>query len=45
MLHFITVNGRTGETMGSIPIHHRKMLVAALTAGTLIEAAVIAAII
>lgn len=38
MLHYIAVNGRTGETMGSVPIQQWKMLLAALTAGTIIEA-------
>ncbi|KAG1320533.1 hypothetical protein G6F63_014209 [Rhizopus arrhizus] len=32
------VNGRTGETMGSVPGQQWKMLLAALTAGTVIEA-------
>ena len=45
MLHFIAVNGRTGETMGSIPIQQWKLLLAALTAGTFIETAVIAVLI
>lgn len=38
MLHYIAVNGRTGETMGSVPVQQWKMLLAALTAGTIIEA-------
>lgn len=38
MLHYIAVNGRTGETMGSVPVQQWKMLLAALTAGTVIEA-------
>ncbi len=42
MLHYIAVNGRTGETMGSIPIQQWKLLLAALTAGTFIESIVIA---
>ncbi len=37
MLHYIAVNGRTGETMGSVPIQQWKLLLAALTAGTFIE--------
>ncbi|MCR6496507.1 hypothetical protein LJB71_09950 [Thermomonas sp. S9] len=37
MLHYIAVNGRTGETMGSIPIQHWKLLLAALTVGTVLE--------
>ncbi|MBN6150179.1 TFIIB-type zinc ribbon-containing protein [Xanthomonas sp. AmX2] len=38
MLHYIAVNGRTGETMGSVPVQQWKLLLAALTAGTFIEA-------
>ena len=45
MLHYIAVNERTGETMSSIPIQHWKLLLAALTAGAFIEAAVIAALV
>ena len=41
MLHYIAVNGRTGETMGSIPIQQWKLLLAALTTGTFIEAIVL----
>ncbi|WP_146909781.1 TFIIB-type zinc ribbon-containing protein [Arenimonas daejeonensis] len=41
MLHYIAVNGRTGETMGSIPIQQWKLLLAALTTGTFIEAVVL----
>ncbi|WP_374248049.1 TFIIB-type zinc ribbon-containing protein [Thermomonas sp.] len=37
MLHYIAVNGRTGETMGSIPIQQWKLLLAALTVGTILE--------
>ncbi|MDZ7937791.1 MAG: TFIIB-type zinc ribbon-containing protein [Rhodoferax sp.] len=37
LLHYIAVNGRTGETMGSVPIQHWKLLLAALTVGTFIE--------
>jgi DNA-directed RNA polymerase subunit RPC12/RpoP len=37
MLHYIAVNGRTGETMGSVPVQHWKLLLAALTTGTIIE--------
>lgn len=42
MLHYIAVNGRTGETMGSVPVQQWKLLLAALTAGTVIEACVLA---
>ena len=41
MLHYIAVNGRTGETMGSIPIQQWKLLLAALTTGTFMEAVVL----
>jgi hypothetical protein len=41
MLHYIAVNGHTGETMGSVPVQQWKMLLAALTAGTIIEAVAI----
>ncbi|MCC7151040.1 MAG: TFIIB-type zinc ribbon-containing protein [Rubrivivax sp.] len=38
MLHYIAVNGRTGETMGSVPVQKWKLLLAALTVGTFLEA-------
>jgi ribosomal protein S27E len=38
MLHYIAVNGRTGETMGSVPVQQWKLLLAAITAGTFLEA-------
>ncbi len=28
-LHYVAVNARTGETMGSVPVHHPKLLAAA----------------
>ncbi|AXT85064.1 hypothetical protein C6I20_07605 [Aeromicrobium sp. A1-2] len=37
MVHYIAVNGRTGETMGSVPVSHKRLAVAALTAGTVLE--------
>lgn len=37
MLHYIAVNGRTGETMGSVPVQQWKLIAAALTVGTVIE--------
>ncbi|MGV8942278.1 MAG: TFIIB-type zinc ribbon-containing protein [Lysobacter sp.] len=37
MLHYIAVNGRTGETMGSVPVQQWKLIVAALTVGTFLE--------
>lgn len=42
MVHYIAVNGRTGETMGSIPVSHGRLLTAALTVGTVIEALAVA---
>jgi len=41
MLHYIVVNGRTGEIMGSVPVQQWKLLLAALTTGTIIEALVL----
>ncbi len=38
MLHYIAVNGRTGETMGSVPVQKWKLLLAALSIGTVVEA-------
>ena len=37
MLHYIAVNGRTGETMGSVPIQQWKLLLVSLTVGTFLE--------
>ena len=42
MVHYIAVNGRTGETMGSVPVSHGRLLLAALTAGTFVESLAIA---
>jgi len=42
MVHYIAVNGRTGETMGSVPVSRGRLLAAALTTGTVIEALVLA---
>ncbi len=38
MRHYIAVNGRTGETMGSLPVNKGKLLLAALSIGTVVEA-------
>lgn len=38
LLHYIAVNGRTGETMGSVPVQQWKLIMAALTIGTVLEA-------
>lgn len=37
MVHYIAVNGRTGETMGSVPVSQGRLIVAALTVGTVLE--------
>ena len=36
--HYLAVNGRTGETMGSVPVQQWKLLLAALSIGTVVEA-------
>lgn len=36
--HYIAVNGRTGETMGSVPVQQWKLVLAALAIGTVVEA-------
>ena len=41
-LHYIAVNGRTGETMGSIPVSVPKLLLVSLTIGTVLEGVAIA---
>jgi hypothetical protein len=41
MLHYIAVNGRTGETMGSVPVQQWKLLLAALVTGTFVETIVV----
>ncbi len=42
MAHYIAVNGRTGEVMGSVPVSQPRLIGAALAVGTVIEAAMIA---
>lgn len=42
MVHYIAVNGRTCEVMGSVPVSHPRLLAAALATGTFIEGIVIA---
>lgn len=44
MVHYIAVNGRTGETMGSVPVSHGRLLAAALTTGTVLEGIALAII-
>jgi hypothetical protein len=41
LLHYIAVNGRTGETMGSVPVQQWKLILVSLTVGTFIEGLVI----
>lgn len=41
LLHYIAVNGRTGETMGSVPVQQWKLLSTALTVGTILEGVVL----
>ena len=38
LVHYIAVNGRTGETMGSVPVQQWKLILAALAIGTVVEA-------
>ncbi len=42
MVHYIAVNGRTGEVMGSVPVSNARLLGAAVTVGTVLEGIVIA---
>lgn len=42
LVHYIAVNGRTGETMGSVPVSHGRLLLAAMTTGTVLEGIAIA---
>jgi DNA-directed RNA polymerase subunit RPC12/RpoP len=37
LLHYIAVNGRTGETMGSVPVQRWKLFLVSLTVGTILE--------
>ncbi len=47
MVHYIAVNGRTGEVMGSVPVfsHGLGCSLAALSAGAVIEAIAIAILV
>jgi ribosomal protein S27E len=45
MVHYIAVNGRTGEVMGSVPVSHKRLLAGALSVGGIIEAIVIAILV
>jgi hypothetical protein len=41
MVHYIAVNGRTGEVMGSVPVSKPRLLAASLTVGTFLESLVV----
>lgn len=45
MVHYIAVNGRTGEVMGSVPVSRPRLLAAALTAGTILEGVALAILV
>lgn len=45
MVHYIAVNGRTGETMGSVPVSQGRLLFASITAGTVVESLAIAILV
>ena len=45
MVHYIAVNGRTGEVMGSVPVHKPKLLTTALVVGIVIEILAIALVV
>jgi len=42
LVHYIAVNGRTGETMGSVPISHPRLAAAAIGVGAVAELGAIA---
>jgi DNA-directed RNA polymerase subunit RPC12/RpoP len=45
MVHYIAVNGRTGEVMGSVPVSHPRLLAAAAAVGGIIEILAIAILV
>jgi DNA-directed RNA polymerase subunit RPC12/RpoP len=45
MVHYIAVNGRTGEVMGSVPVSHPRLFAAAAVVGGVIEALMIAILV
>ncbi len=45
LIHYIAVNARTGETMGSIPISKPKLILASLTVGTFLEGIAVAILV
>jgi DNA-directed RNA polymerase subunit RPC12/RpoP len=42
VVHYIAVNARTGETMGSVPLARGKLLLASVLTGTVVEIATLA---
>lgn len=44
LVHYIAVNGRTGETMGSVPVSQPRLVSAAVGVGAVVEIAAIAAL-
>ncbi len=38
MIHYIAVNGRTGEVMGSVPVSHRRLFALSAAVGGVVEA-------
>ncbi len=45
MVHYIAVNGRTGETMGSVPVAQGRLLAAAAAVGVVVEAVALAIVL
>ncbi len=45
MVHYIAVNGRTGEVMGSVPVSHPRLLAAAASVGGVVEVIAIAILV
>ncbi|HAM44205.1 MAG TPA: hypothetical protein DCM67_04145 [Propionibacteriaceae bacterium] len=45
MVHYIAVNGRTGETMGSVPVAQARLITFALAIGVVVEALVLVMIL
>jgi DNA-directed RNA polymerase subunit RPC12/RpoP len=45
MVHYIAVNGRTGEVMGSVPVSHPRLFAAAFAVGAILEAIAIAILV
>jgi hypothetical protein len=42
MVHYIAVNGRTGEVMGSVPVSMPRLLGAAVAVGVVLEVIAVA---